>query len=155
MNQKEEEGGGKLDDLDNKILVKLRENAIKPFVKIARELGVTEGTIRQRVRRLSDDGVIRKFTVDVEGGNVGLPIVAFVSLSVSPGKIPEVADEVGKIDGVVEIHETHTFGDLLVKLRAKDLAELAEILSNQLRKVKEVSIVSTATVLRIWKDGSV
>jgi Lrp/AsnC family transcriptional regulator for asnA, asnC and gidA len=149
----EKQGTKKLDELDNKILAKLRQNAMKPFVKIARELGVTEGTIRLRVRRMSSDGIIRKFTIDVEAVTVGLPIIAFVSLSVSPGKIAEAADEMGKIDGIVEIHQTHTFGDLLVKLRAKDLTELGEILSNQLSKVKSVSIQSTATVLRIWKDG--
>jgi Lrp/AsnC family transcriptional regulator for asnA, asnC and gidA len=144
----------KLDDLDRKILEKLRENAMKPFVKIAQELGVTEGTIRLRVKKLSGGGVIRRFTVDVEASNVGLPVVAFITLSVTPGKIPEAAADIARIERVVEIHQTHTLGDLLVKLRAKDLDELSEILANQLRKVRNVGVINAIPVLKIWKDVS-
>lgn len=142
-----------LDELDEKILRKLRENAIKPFVKIAQELGVTEGTIRQRVKRLSAGGVIKKFTVHVDAGSVGLPVVAFLNLNVTPGRIPEAASELAKIDGVVEVHQTHADGDLLVKVRARDLDGLGETVANKLRTIDCVQVSSVSPVLKIWKDA--
>ncbi len=110
-----------LDELDKRLLKKMKENCIKPFVKIAQELGVTEGTVRQRTKKLVDSGVIRKFTIDVDPINLGLPIVAFLILSVSAGRISEVVDALSKIDNIVEIHQIHTFGDLLVKVRSSTL----------------------------------
>ena len=79
-----------MDDLDRKIIQKLKENCVKPFVRIGRELGVTEGTVRLRTKKLVDSGVIRKFTVDVGANSMGFPIVAFLLLSVRDEIFPKL-----------------------------------------------------------------
>jgi DNA-binding Lrp family transcriptional regulator len=84
---------------------------------------------------------------------VGLPVVAFVSLSVTPGKIPEVAVELAKMDCVVEVHQIHNSGDLLVKIRAEDLGDLGETLANRVRRVADVDMVDAVSVLKVWKDA--
>jgi Lrp/AsnC family transcriptional regulator for asnA, asnC and gidA len=132
----------------------MKENCIKPFVKIAQELGVTEGTVRQRTKKLVDSGVIRKFTIDVDPINLGLPIVAFLILSVSAGRISEVVDALSKIDNIVEIHQIHTFGDLLVKVRSSTLEDLGTIIAEKVRPVKSVTVNNVVPVLKIWKDST-
>ena len=52
-----------------KILQILRENARTPFVKIAELLGVSETAVRKRVRKLEEQGIIRKYTVEVDQKN--------------------------------------------------------------------------------------
>jgi DNA-binding Lrp family transcriptional regulator len=143
-----------LDELDKRLLKKMKENCIKPFVKIAQELGVTEGTVRQRTKKLVDSGVIRKFTIDVDPINLGLPIVAFLILSVSAGRISEVVDTLSKIDNIVEIHQIHTFGDLLVKVRSSTLEDLGTIIAEKVRPVKSVTVNNVVPVLKIWKDST-
>jgi Transcriptional regulators len=142
-----------LDELDLNILKKLKENSLKPFVKIARELNVSEGTIRQRIKKLVKSGVIKRFTVDVDASSAGLPLVAFVILNVEPDSLKSVAEEVGKIENVVEVHEIHTFGDLLLKVRVKSLKELGELVAQKIRSIKSVSVQYVIPVLNVWKDS--
>jgi Lrp/AsnC family transcriptional regulator for asnA, asnC and gidA len=145
----------KLDELDRKILEKLKDDCVKPFVKVAHELGVTEGTIRQRVKKLVNRGVIRKFTVDLDAPSIGLPVVSFLLLSVSVGDIPKTVEEISKIRSVVEIHQIHTLGDLLVKVRTSGLNELGEIIANKIRAIKSITAVnSVIPSLKVWKDTS-
>ncbi len=54
-----------MDDIDKEILSKLEKNSRTPFLQIADDLKVSEGTIRQRVRKLQDKGVIKSFTIDI------------------------------------------------------------------------------------------
>lgn len=143
-----------LDELDKKIISKLKENAIVPFVKIAKELGVAEGTIRQRVKKLMNKGVIRRFTIDLDAASVGIPVVAFLIISVAPGKIQEVVEDLKRIENIVEIHEIHTFGDFMVKVRASDLKDLGGIISEKVKSIKYVSVNNVIPVLNIWKDSS-
>jgi Lrp/AsnC family transcriptional regulator for asnA, asnC and gidA len=142
-----------MDDLDRKIIQKLKENCVKPFVRIGRELGVAEGTVRLRTKKLVDSGVIRKFTVDVEANSMGFPIVAFLLLSVPDGNLSKVAEQISRIQNVVEIHQIHTFGDLLVKLRVTSLESIADIVANKIKPIHSIAVNNTIPVLHVWKDS--
>jgi len=58
---------GNVDSLDRAILSFLRESARAPYVEIAKGVGVTERTVRTRIKRLEDEGVIRGYTVRESG----------------------------------------------------------------------------------------
>ncbi len=58
-----------MDDLDREILSILRRDARTPYTEIADRVGTSEGTVRNRVERLVDDGVIERFTVATRTGN--------------------------------------------------------------------------------------
>ena len=59
-----------MDELDREILSILRKDARTPYTEIADEVGTSEGTVRNRVEQLVDDGVIERFTVATRTGNV-------------------------------------------------------------------------------------
>jgi len=59
-----------MDDLDRQILDELRRDARTPYTEIADRIGTSEGTVRNRVDRLVEDGVIERFTVSTRTGNV-------------------------------------------------------------------------------------
>ena len=61
-------GGVPIDRVDFKILKILRRDARTPFVEVARQVGMTEGAIRARVKRMTDDGTIERFTVSALSG---------------------------------------------------------------------------------------
>ena len=59
-----------IDYLDEKIIEILKRDSRRPFVDIANQLKVSEGTIRSRVRKLVDDNVIQCFTIKTSSKNV-------------------------------------------------------------------------------------
>ncbi len=144
-----------LDDIDKTIIHILRQDCFTPFVKIASKLRVTEGTIRHRVKRLTKSGIIKRFTVDTDPALLGFGTLTFVIISVSPGLVREVAKELAKIPSVLEVHEVHTYGDLLLKVRSTDLSETAKILSEQVKKIHGVVSSQVIPVLNVWKDEMV
>ena len=59
-----------LNPLDRRLLAVLRKNARETFVNLAHALGTSEGTVRARIKRLTETGVIRQFTVRTRGANL-------------------------------------------------------------------------------------
>ena len=70
-----------MDETDTKIVKYLQDNGRMPFLKIAKELGVSEGTIRKRVAKLQANSVIKKFTVTLRNR-----IGAIVGIETNPHK---------------------------------------------------------------------
>lgn len=142
-----------LDALDLRLVEMLQKDSSVPFVAIAEKLDVTEGTVRNRIRRLCKIGVIRRFTVSVNSLMMGQSVVAFVLLNAAPGRLNDVARKLSSLDAIAEVHETHTYGDLLVKVRAKSPSELADIISSDIKGVSGVVGTQVMSVLNVWKDS--
>lgn len=141
-----------LDDVDRKIINILRRDCLTPFVKIAKVLDVNEGTIRHRVKKLLSHGIIKHFTVVTDPSILGFGTLAFVVVTVNPGQVQQVASELAKLHNVLEVHEVHTYGDLLLKIRAPSLGDIAKILSNEIKTIEGVISSQVISVLNIWKE---
>jgi Lrp/AsnC family transcriptional regulator for asnA, asnC and gidA len=64
----------------------------------------------------------------------------------------QVAQELAKIPHILEIHEVHTYGDLLLKVRAPSFGDIANILANDIKTVEGVISSQVISVLNVWKD---
>lgn len=142
-----------LDAVDLLLIEMLQKDSSTPSVKIAELLRVTEGTVRNRIRKLRRLGVIRKFTVAVDPMALGKTTIAFVLLNPFPSRLQEVAKRLAAVDAIDEVHETHTYGDLLLKVRAKSPSDLADIIAGRIKTVPGVAGTQVITVLNVWKDG--
>jgi DNA-binding Lrp family transcriptional regulator len=142
-----------IDELDLRLIGMLQNDSSMPSVEIADILKVTEGTVRNRVRKLRRLGVIRRFTVTVDPASLGQMHIAFVLLNASQGRLQEVARRLASIEVVAEVHEIHTYGDLLLKVRAKSPSDLAEIVSTRIKAVPGVAGTQVISVLNAWKDS--
>lgn len=142
-----------IDELDVRLLAVLQKDSSAPAVKIAEMLKVTEGTVRNRVNKLRRLGVIRRFTVSVDPMALGQGVIAFVLLNAAPGRVAEVARRLAALDAVAEVHETHTYGDLLLKVRAKSPSDLADVVASRIKAVHGVAGTQVITVLNAWKDS--
>ncbi len=142
----------RLDELDLRLVEILQNDSSMPAVQIARDLQVTEGTVRNRIRRLRRLGVIRKFTVVVDPTALGQNMVAFVLVNAAPGRLSEVAKRLSSLDIVSGVYETHTYADLLLKLRVKNSSDLADVVANRIKTVSGVAGTQVVSVLNIWKD---
>ena len=144
-----------LDDLNLKILDMLSRDSSTPFVEIAKQIGISDATVHIRVRRLTAAGIISKFTISVNNNLLGYDHLAFMGINVEPGSAEEVTVNLTNIDEVLEIHEMHGRFDLLLKIRAKDLNQMREIVVNKIRKLPNIIETELMTVLKSRKEEQI
>jgi Lrp/AsnC family transcriptional regulator for asnA, asnC and gidA len=130
----------------------LSKDSSMPFVEVAKQIGISDATVHIRVRRLIADGLIKKFTISVDNNMLGYDHLAFMGINIEPGFADEVTEGLLKIDEVLEIHEMHGRFDLILKIRAKDLDQMREIVVNKIRKLPRILETELMTVLKTRKE---
>lgn len=139
-----------LDELDEKILRMIVNNARIPFLEVARECDVSGAAIHQRVQKLTNLGVVKgsEFVVDPE--RIGYETCAFVGIFLtSPSTFDFVVKELEKIPEVVECYYTTGQYDLLIKVYAKNNKDLLRIIHSQLQPLG----LSRTETLMCFKDA--
>src|SRR5262245_11120771 len=94
-------GNQVLDELGIRLLTALTEDPRQRVTELARRLGVSAPTVRERLARLEESGVIRGYRLDVDPAAVGLPVAAWVRLRPGPGQLPRIADLAARTPQVV------------------------------------------------------
>ena len=140
-----------LDETDYKILEILRRDARTPFTEVGRDLGISDATVHVRVKRMTDEGIIKRYTVVVEEEALGRKVRGFALINVNPGSLKEVANQLVGHDRVSTVYEIHGPNDLLVKVEAGDLDELRELIL-ELRAIPNVATSELITVFKVWKE---
>ena len=88
-----------IDELDRKILQRLKDNGRISFVTLADELGVSEGTIRKRVRKLEENEVLN-ITGVTDPFKIGLDTVAFIWLKIERSRLESVINRLSQIEQI-------------------------------------------------------
>jgi len=121
-----------MDDLDRRILNILRRDARRPYTAIAEEVGTSEGTVRNRVERMTEEGVIERFTVTTRTGNVKAMVELRVEMNVDTTEVSErlaaweEVDFVWQVSGeedvvlVVDCVDTRAVNELISRARELD-----------------------------------
>jgi len=78
------------------ILEALRQNSRTPFLELARRFGVSETAVRKRVRKLEQQGIIRKYTIEVDPRKAGFQVGAIVGIDTEPDSYVETMDSLKK-----------------------------------------------------------
>jgi Lrp/AsnC family transcriptional regulator for asnA, asnC and gidA len=137
-----------IDQIDQKILSFLVNNARMPFLEIARECGVSGAAIHQRVKRLENNGVITGSRLLVKPQALGLNVCAFVSVSLSEAnKYKDVVNSLKQIPEIVECHFVTGKAALLLKVYCFDNDHLMEILLNTIQNIPFVQATDTVISL--------
>ena len=130
-----------IDKLDKRIIDILRKDSRCPFVEIADKLGVSEGTIRSRVRKMTDEGIIKGFTIKTSSKNVKALVEVRIDVNTDT---EEISKELAKYDGVTEVFEVTGDQDIIAIVDVESSTRLNEIIE----KVRHYdSIISTRTRL--------
>jgi Lrp/AsnC family transcriptional regulator for asnA, asnC and gidA len=146
----------KLDDIDLKIIDILGRDSSTPFVEIAKQIGISDATIHVRVRRLISEGVISKFTISVDNDLLGYNHLGFMGINVDPAfAAEETIDQLLNLEEVLEIHEMHNSFDLFLKIRAKHLNHMWDIVENKIRKLPHILNTELISVLKTRKEEQI
>lgn len=140
-----------LDDTDNAIIALLREDGRAPFRAIARELAITEATVRSRVRRLEDSDTMRVVAVtDIEAA--GYSLLLAIGLQVD-GRSPEaVARELAEIPEVFSVNVVVGAQDIEVLVVAEDQQALYDLMTNRLARLQGVRRLTPAMAVDVRKN---
>jgi DNA-binding Lrp family transcriptional regulator len=132
-----------MDDLDRRILNILRRDARTPYTEIAERVGTSEGTVRNRVERLTNDGVIERFTVATRTGNVKAMIEVSVAVDVDT---TVVCDEMAEWEEVDFAWQVSGEEDIVLVVDCADTRGVNELIT-QARELEEVKRTKTRLIL--------
>uniref|UniRef100_UPI003F498DCB Lrp/AsnC family transcriptional regulator n=1 Tax=Streptomyces chartreusis TaxID=1969 RepID=UPI003F498DCB len=135
-----------MDALDARILLAVDDDPDATSLALAKRLGVARNTLHARLQRLQAAGAVREYTRRVDPGALGYGLVAFVSVALSQTTGRLAAAAIAELPEVIEIHSTTGEADLLLKVVARDTADLHRI-SGEILSVTDVVRTSTAISL--------
>lgn len=121
-----------IDQLDMRIIRSLSGNARKPYKSIAQELGVSDATVRKRIRNMLEDGIIKEFNVLIDYHALGRIIKAFIGLRVNPSKLKEIVEHLKRNPDVQVLYRTTGDVDLFVEVIFSDMEDLNAFLESEL-----------------------
>jgi len=140
-----------MDEIDWKILKELQVNARISFAELGRRIGLTTPAVIERIRKLEDAKIITGYRAEIDTAKVGLPITAFVRMSISGvdySRIIEVAEESKE---VLECHRGTGGDSFIMKVAVADV----EHLQNLIDRLTPYGITTTAIVLSSPVKGRV
>ena len=132
-----------MDDLDRRILSILRRDARTPYTEIADRVGTSEGTVRNRVDRMTEEGIIERFTVTTHTGNVKAMIEISVEMNVDTAAVGDRMVEWEEVDFVWQVSGED---DVVLVVDAVDTRAVNELIS-QAREMDEVKSTKTRLIL--------
>ena len=132
-----------VDQMDLAIIALLQRNARRSNRQIAAELGVSEGTVRVRIKRMLSERVFRIQAVsDVMVSGVGAH--AYIMVSTAPGKVNDVAKALSRREDVAQITRVLDEFDLVAVLHSTDRPQLISSIMNEIATIPGVRRVETA-----------
>lgn len=138
------------DELDNRLIALLRHDARTPVAAMAKKLGVSRGTVVNRMRRLEDGGVIVGYGVklkpDVDTNNIR----AWMGIVVEGNQTRSVIANLMGEAGVAALHDTNGRWDLLAELRADSMTQLSQVLE-RIRLLKGIQSTETSIHLQTYR----
>jgi Lrp/AsnC family transcriptional regulator for asnA, asnC and gidA len=141
-----------IDETNLRILDILNRDASKPFVEIAKQLQISDATVHMRVKRMLASGIIRNFTIATDSKMLGYSHLAFMGINIRQGCADELVGLLSKQDEILEVHEIHGRFDVMIKIRARSLDEMRDIIVNKVRQLPQVSEAELMTVLKTAKE---
>lgn len=129
-----------MDQKDEKILEYLKSNGRASYTDIAEEIDVSEGTVRNRVQKMKENGVIERFTVETSG--LGSKAVVMVKLETGRD-IESVLEE---FPGGIDIKEVAGEYDLILEVQRESNPEINSLL-DEIRRIEGVDSTETFMVL--------
>ncbi len=132
-----------LDEIDWKILKELQANARITFAELGRRVGLTTPAVIERVRKLEDARVILGYRAEIDAAKVGLPITAFIRMSISGVDYSHIIEVAVNSKEVLECHRGTGGDSFILKVAVADVEHLQTLIDS----LTPYGITTTSIVL--------
>jgi len=144
-----------LDKLDWDILKLLQSNANQTYTEMGHRLKVAHSTVYERIKRMEQHGVIRKYTVSIDLEKLGKKyITAIMTIFTDPKLTEEVAEKLSEMNEAVEV-DTSLSEELLIiaKVVADDQEKLHSFIAHKVVPLPGVLRIRTSIVTKKFKES--
>ena len=139
-----------IDSLDNRIIELLLEDAHQSSVVLGKQLGVSSSTIRRRLNRMVEKGVI-KIVAYPDPNSIGLGVVAIITLNVSHDKLDKVMKELRDYTKIKWVAAISGRFDIMATVWIESTEELYKFLENEIAKIEGITKSETFICLHVEK----
>ena len=134
-----------MDEKDKQIIKLLKEDSRAGFGEIGLKIGLSEGAVRKRIKTLSDEGVIRKFTAKISLAEGAQAITLLATNPAHPTQ--EVSKKIQAIPNVETVYEVTGEYDIVAVISGMNVTEVNECIE-KIRRVEGIMKTNTMIVLR-------
>jgi Lrp/AsnC family transcriptional regulator, leucine-responsive regulatory protein len=121
-----------IDDIDCEILAELQANARIAFAELGRRVGLSTPAVIERVHRLEESKVILGYRTLVDPAQVGLPVRAFVHVTVAGDKLVKFSAVVRNLPEVLECHRVTGAESFIVQIAVRDVRHMEEVIDSMM-----------------------
>ncbi|MCL5030612.1 MAG: Lrp/AsnC family transcriptional regulator [Bacteroidetes bacterium] len=144
-----------INEIDAKILNILQKNSRTTNAEIARQIKMAPSAVLERIRRLEQKNIIKKYAAHIDPDHVERGLLAFIEVKANgPIVDQKTAKELAKIDEVQEVHIVAGEDCYLVKVRVKNTDALTHLLRTKFALIKSIRTTNTIIVLETVKESS-
>jgi len=143
-----------MDEKDDKILKLLKENSKLTTQQISKKLLIPITTIHNRIKKLEKEGIIKRYTLDLDNKKIGKNIAAYIHIVVDYKLLKEIkmsqhelAKKIKQYDFVEEAAMVTGGTDIIIKVRVKDIDELDDFVTKKLRNIDGIEKTQTMIIL--------
>ena len=138
------------DKVDRDIITHLQYDGRAPFSKIAAELGISEGTVRRRVKRLTESGLLQIVAI-AEPQFLGWSAAGMIGVTVRAGQVDAVAQQLAQFPEVSYLFMASGEFDLFAEVFCRDREHFVSFLNEKLQQVPGVERTRTFMILKMYK----
>jgi Lrp/AsnC family transcriptional regulator, leucine-responsive regulatory protein len=121
-----------LDEIDYEILAELQDNARIAFAELGRRVGLSTPAVIERVRRLEESEVILGYRAAIDPAKVGLPVRAFVKVTVAGDKLGKFAAIVKSLPEVLQCHRVTGAESYIVQIAVRDVGHMETVIDSMM-----------------------
>ena len=143
-----------MDEKDEKILKLLKENSKLSTQQMAKKILMPITTIHNRIKKLEKEGIIKRYTVELNNKKVGKNVAAYIHITVDYKLLKEIKISQHELAKKLKQHEfieeaaMVTGGtDIIIKVRVKDIDELDDFVTKRLRNINGIEKTQTMVIL--------
>lgn len=132
-----------IDEIDWKLLEELQKDARTSYAELSRRVGLTTPAIIERIRKMEDAKIITGYRAEIDTAKVGLPITAFVRMSISGVDYSHIVDAARESREVLECHRGTGGDSFIMKVAVESIEHLQTVID----RLTPYGITTTSIVL--------
>jgi len=142
-----------LDDTDRKLIAALQQDSRTSMRKLAEKIGVSFGTVGNRLVRLEDKGVIKGYGVKLDADKIGWDLTVVIGLRIVKGQLLEVQRRIAADPRVFGVYDVTGEMDSLIIVRVQDREDLNDFTKTVLSSEGVVRSVTHVVLNTVKEDG--
>jgi Lrp/AsnC family leucine-responsive transcriptional regulator len=140
--------------MDLKILEALQEDATQTYASIGKSLGVAHSTVYDRIKRMEDHGIIKKYTALIDAEKAGTRnITAMMTIYTDPKESERVAGKLCEAQEVLEVYTSLSEElQIIAKVVAENQESLHAFIANSVAPLTGVLRIRTSIITKKFKE---